>query len=205
MLQRHATEVAYYVFDVLQVDGTDTIALPYEQRRALLAQLIEPGSHWMVPAHRVGDGAALLAATAERGLEGVMAKRLGAPYLPGTRSPAWRKVKVRRRLEVVIGGFTRGEGNRAGTFGALLVGLPETDGSLRFAGGVGTGFDQARLESLTRRLRDLATADCPFATAPPRSHALHATWVRPELRAVVEIAELTNDGLVRHASFVDLA
>jgi bifunctional non-homologous end joining protein LigD len=204
LLQRHQSDAAFYAFDVLQIDGTDTIGLPYEQRRALLGSLLEAGTHWMVPAHRIGDGAALLEATAGRGLEGVMAKRLGSPYQPGRRTPNWRKVKNRVRTEVVIGGFTTGTGNRSNTFGALLVGLPATDGSLRFAGGVGTGFNQATLEELTTTLRGLATADCPFSTTPPRSYTVGATWVRPELRALVEIAELTNDGLVRHSSFLHL-
>ena len=204
MLQRHDTQVAYYAFDVLQVGGTDTLALAYEQRRALLTSLIEPGANWMVPAHRIGDGAALFAATAERGLEGVMAKRLGSPYQVGRRSPNWRKVKHRLQLEVVVGGFTKGTGARAGTFGALLVGLPAADGSLRFAGGVGTGFDQAMLEQLTAALTARATGECPFDPPPPRVYLAGASWVRPDLRALVEIAELTNAGHVRHASFIRL-
>jgi bifunctional non-homologous end joining protein LigD len=204
LMQRHETQVAFYLFDVLQIDGTDTVTLPYEARRALLEQLVEPGANWLVPAHQVGDGAALLAATAERGLEGVMAKRLGSPYQPGKRTPNWRKVKNRVRVEVVIGGFNAGTGNRSSTFGALLVGLPQPDGSLAFAGGVGTGFTQARLESLIAMLRPLMTATCPFVTVPPRSQTGDARWVSPELRALVEIAEFTNDGLVRHASFIDL-
>lgn len=204
MLQRHDTEVAFYAFDVLQIDGTDTVELPYEQRRALLSALVEAGTHWMVPAHRVGDGAALLEATAERGLEGVMAKRLGSPYLPGKRTPNWRKVKNRVRTEVTIGGFTAGTGNRSNTFGALLVGVPADDGSLRFAGGVGTGFPQKTLEQLTAALRGLVVDECPFTPRPPRAYTVAATWVRPELRALVEIAEFTNDGLVRHSSFLHL-
>ncbi|MBI4884862.1 MAG: hypothetical protein HY826_12495 [Actinobacteria bacterium] len=205
MMQRHETQVAYYVFDVLQVNGTDTIALPYEQRRALLAELIEAGPNWMVPTHRVGDGAAFLAASAERGLEGVMAKRLGSPYVPGKRSPNWRKVKNRTQVEVTIGGFTHGSGSRSTTFGALLVGIAETDGSLTFAGGVGTGFTQARLELLTRDLRARVVPNCPFSSTPPRSYSLEATWVLPDLRALIEVAEFTNEGYVRHASFIDLA
>ncbi len=205
MLQRHETQVAFYAFDVLQIDGTDCISLPYEQRRALLGALLEPGSHWMVPSHQVGDGAALLEATAAQGLEGVMAKRLGSPYVPGKRSPNWRKVKNRLRLEVVVGGFDVGTGSRATTFGSLLVGLPADDGSLRFCGAVGTGFTQARLEELTAALRALTQRDCPFATLPPRSYLKDkVTWVRPELRAVLEIAEITNDGFIRHPSFITL-
>jgi bifunctional non-homologous end joining protein LigD len=204
-LQRHETQAAYYMFDVLQIGGKDTIALPYEQRRALLGELVEAGSNWMVPAHRVGDGAALLAATVDRGLEGVMAKRLGSTYTPGTRTPHWRKVKNRRRLDVVIGGFTPGSGNRSGTFGALLVGLPQPDGSLRFAGGVGTGFSHAFLETLTKRLRSIAVDRCPFSTTPPRTYtSAGVTWVRPELGATLELTELTNEGYVRQASFIEL-
>ena len=77
LMQQHATQVAFYVFDVLSISGHDTIALPYEKRRELVGGLVEAGPNWMVPAHRIGDGAALVAATVERGLEGVMAKRLG--------------------------------------------------------------------------------------------------------------------------------
>ncbi|MDP2289924.1 MAG: non-homologous end-joining DNA ligase [Actinomycetota bacterium] len=203
-LQRHTTQAAFYAFDVLQVAGTDTVSLPYEQRRALLEQLLEPGANWLVPAYRVGDGQELLDATAAQGLEGVMAKRLGSPYQPGKRTPNWRKVKNRLRMEVVVGGFNPGTGTRANTFGALLVGVPQPDGRLKFAGGVGTGFTQARLESLHAALLARTTTTCPFDPYPPRAEVRNATWVRPELTAVVDIAELTNDGHVRHASFIDL-
>ncbi|MCY7298359.1 MAG: hypothetical protein LH616_04010, partial [Ilumatobacteraceae bacterium] len=107
-------------------------------------------------------------------------------------------------VEVTVGGFNQGSGSRSNTFGALLVGVPDDDGSLRFAGGVGTGCDQSLLESLSSTLRALATPDCPFNKTPPRSYMADATWVRPELRAMVEIAEFTNDGHVRHASFIRL-
>lgn len=203
LVQRHAGPAVLFVFDVLRVGDHDTIELPYEDRRRLLDQLVEPGDHWSVPGYRIGDGAALLAATEAQGLEGVMAKRLGSAYVPGRRSPNWRKIKNRQRVEVVIGGFTQGEGNRSGAFGALLVGRCEDD-RLVFAGGVGTGFDQRRLDSLGRRLRELAVPTCPFDPPPPAAYRRGATWVRPELRAIVEISEFTNDGLVRHSSFVDL-
>src|SRR6478735_9415632 len=197
-LQRHETQAVYHVFDVLSIDGNDTIALPYEQRRELLGDIVEPGANWLVPAHRVGDGAALLAATAERGLEGVMAKRLGSTYTPGKRTKEWRKIKNRIRAEVVIGGYTAGTGNREGTFGALL------DGRLAFAGGVGTGFNQATLEMLRSELRALRTDTCPFDPPPPRDYLRGATWVQPELRAEIELTEFTNIGLVRQSSFLRL-
>jgi bifunctional non-homologous end joining protein LigD len=202
-MQQHATQVAFYAFDVLSVDGRDVVGVPYEGRRELLAGLVEQGSNWMVPSHRIGDGAALVAATVERGLEGVMAKRLGSTYLPGKRTPNWRKVKNRRSVEVVIGGYSPGSGNRETTFGALLVGVEEADG-LRFAGGVGTGFNQRVLREMTKRLRSLRTPTCPFKTVPPREYSRDAIWVRPELRARIEITEFTNEGYVRHSSFIKL-
>jgi bifunctional non-homologous end joining protein LigD len=203
LVQQHTRPAALFVFDVLRVDRHDTIGLPYEDRRRLLEQLLEPGENWTVPAYQIGDGAALLAVTIEQDLEGVMAKRLGSTYVPGKRSPNWRKVKNRRRTEVVIGGFSAGGGNRTGTFGSLLVGRYDGD-TLVFAGGVGTGFNQKLLSTLTARLRSMATPECPFQPPPPAAYRKGATWVRPELRAAVEITEFTNEGLVRHASFIGL-
>ena len=204
LIQRHERQAAFYIFDVLSIEGQDTIELPYEDRRRLLADLVDPGDNWMVPAHRVGDGAELLEATVVQGLEGVMAKRLGTTYQPGKRTPNWRKVKNRTKVEVVIGGYTEGTGNRSSTFGALLVGRFDGD-ALVFAGGVGTGFKQRTLEDLGARLKALRTDRCPFEPPPPREYLRGATWVEPVLRAVVEIAEFTNDGFVRHSSFIRLA
>jgi bifunctional non-homologous end joining protein LigD len=203
LIQQHKRQAAYYIFDVLSIEGQDTIELPYEDRRRLLTDLVEPGDNWMVPAHRVGDGAELLAATLAGGLEGVMAKRLGTLYQPGRRTPNWRKVKNRIKVEVVIGGYTEGTGNRSSTFGALLVGRYDGD-VLVFAGGVGTGFKQRVLEDLSARLKALRTKECPFEPPPPREYLRGATWVEPVLRATVEIAEFTNEGFVRHSSFIEL-
>ncbi len=197
-------EAVLQFFDVLQVDGTDTIDLPYLDRRRLLDQLVEPGDNWTVPGHRIGDGQALLDATANQGLEGVIAKRVDSRYRPGTRSKDWRKLKNRTVVELTIGGYTAGTGNRSDTFGALLVGRQTPDG-LTFAGGVGTGFDRRTLRDLSDRLRPLRADECPFDPPPPSPVQRTATWVEPVLRATVEIAEFTNDGLVRHASFISLA
>jgi bifunctional non-homologous end joining protein LigD len=204
LIQRHESQAALYVFDVLSIDGTDVIGRPYEERRRLLGELVDPGSNWTVPAYRVGDGQALLDATLAQDLEGVMAKRLGTTYRPGTRSRDWRKVKNRRQAEVVIGGYTAGTGNRSSSFGALLVGR-WIDGTLAFAGGVGTGFTQTMLDRIGARLNDLRIDECPFDPLPPREHRRNATWVQPVLRANVEITEFTNEGYVRQASFLGLA
>lgn len=203
-LQRHDTQVVFQAFDVLSVDGHDVVGRPYEERRSLLREVLDDGTNWTVPGHRIGGGAELLEATVHQGLEGVMAKRLGSVYLPGKRSPNWRKVKNRRKVDVVIGGFTSGTGNRSSTFGSLLVGVPRADGTVAFAGGVGTGFSQRRLEAMLRLLRERVTATCPFEPTPPREYSRDAVWVRPDLTANIEITEFTNEGYVRHASFVGL-
>jgi bifunctional non-homologous end joining protein LigD len=196
-------EAVYFVFDVLAIDRHDTIGLPYEERRRLLRELLDDGPNWQVPAHRLGDGRALLEATVAQELEGVMAKRLGTTYRPGARSKDWRKVKNRQQADVVIGGYSPGTGNRSSTFGSLLVGRWDGD-RLAFAGGVGTGFTQRRLEELTARFDALRTVDCPFEPPPPTAYRRGAVWLRPELTAHVELTEFTNEGYVRQSSFVDL-
>lgn len=196
--------VVYVVFDLLALDGVDATALAYVDRRRLLCDLLpQDGGRWFVPAHRVGDGAALFEAAGARGLEGVMAKRLDSPYLPGKRSGAWVKVKVRRRQELVIGGWQPGEGGSAGRLGSLLVGHYD-DARLRFAGKVGTGFTDAELGRLGGLLDGLAAENAPFDPPPQRSVARLARWVRPELVAEVEFAEWTADGILRHPSYVGL-
>lgn len=196
-------EAVLHIFDVLSVDGTETIDLPYLDRRRLLDALVDSGDNWLIPTHRIGDGAALLEATATQQLEGVIAKRVDSVYRPGTRAKDWIKIKNRIVVELTIGGYTDGAGNRTGTFGALLLGRPE-NGDLVFAGGVGTGFTQNVLESITSRLRTITIDTCPFVTLPPSRHRNGAHWVEPRLTALVEIAEFTNEGFVRHASFLEL-
>lgn len=204
---RAQVPVRYVVFDLLHLDGHDTFDLPYVDRRRLLTDLVEPGPGWLVPAHQVGDGAALLDAARQRGLEGVMAKRLDSVYRPGKRSPAWRKVKVRRGQEVVVGGWSTGERGRSSSFGALLVGVRDPGdegGPLRFAGGVGTGFSDALLAELRARLGELATDECPFDPPPPPLVRRTAHWVRPELVAEVAFGDWTPDDRLRHPSFLGL-
>ena len=200
LMQQHRRPAVLQAFDVLHLDGHDTIELPYEERRRLLTGTVTAGDAWLVPAHRIGDGRILLDATDSQGLEGIMAKRLGSTYQPGRRSRNWVKIKHRRQVELVVGGFTTGSGSRESTFGALLVG--RWDGErLAFAGGVGTGFDQATLDLLAGYLRQIATDDCPFDPVPPAAYRRGATWVDPVIAITAEITEFTNEGFVRHATF----
>lgn len=199
--------VSYVVFDLLHLDGHDLMGQPLADRRRLLEGVVEPGRSWRCsPMH--DDGEALLTAADQQGLEGVVAKRLDSTYQPGTRTRLWRKVKVRRRQEMVVGGWLPGEGGRAGRLGALLVGYHEVadDGRpLRFAGRVGTGFTEAELGRLAALLGPLATDVCPFDPPPPRADLVRgARWVRPDLVAELAFAEWTDDGRLRHPSYLGL-
>ena len=117
--------VRYLIFDVLYLDGSPTIGLPYRQRRELLAELDLDGASWQCPPYFAGNGALVLRASQELGLEGVVAKRLESSYRPGRRSPDWRKIKNIRVQEVVVLGWQPGNGRRAGTIGSVLVGVPD--------------------------------------------------------------------------------
>lgn len=192
--------VTYLIFDVLHLDGRSTLQLPYRERRQLLESLALSGPSWRTPPAWFGGGADVLAASAEQGLEGVIAKRAGSTYQPGRRSDAWLKVKNLRTQEVVIGGWKPGSGRRGGTIGSLLVGIPDGD-ELRYAGKVGTGFTDAVLRDLGRRLARIEADTSPFAGAVPNADARAARWVTPELVGEVRFAEWTRDGRLRHPAW----
>jgi bifunctional non-homologous end joining protein LigD len=128
-----------------------------------------------------------------------MAKDRHSPYLPGKRSAAWQKIKIRPEQELVIGGWARGTGS-AVDLGALLVGVYE-DGLLRYAGKVGAGFTASRRAELLAALEPLAADEPPFTPPPPRLVARTAAWVRPELVIRADFAGWTGDGMVRQAGY----
>jgi len=191
--------VVYILFDLLHLDGRPTLGLPYSERRALLEGLELAGPAWQTPPVLEGDGTDLLEATRERGLEGLLAKRSDSKYQPGRRSPGWLKIKNSLDVEVVIGGWRRGEGRRRGTLGALLLGVPDDDG-LRYVGKVGTGFDDATLRDLDRRLARLKRKTSPFVDVP-RKDAKDALWCSPTLVGEVAFSGWTADGRLRHPSW----
>jgi bifunctional non-homologous end joining protein LigD len=199
--------VTYIAFDLVWLDGHAWTAEPYEARRAALRELLADGPRWQVPDHVVGAGAGLLAASRERGLEGIVAKRLGSAYEPGRRSPCWVKVKNKHRQELVVGGWVPGDGRRRDRIGALLVGVRE-DGALRYAGRVGTGFTEAELDRLRELLLPLEQDACPFAAGAVRARGAGiprtAVFARPELVAEVEFVEWTKDGILRAPSYKGL-
>jgi bifunctional non-homologous end joining protein LigD len=196
-----AVPVAYYVFDVLHLDGRSTLDLPYLRRREILATLAVQGVVVHVPEHYLDmAGSDVMAVARRRGLEGVVAKRLASPYRPGRRSPDWIKTPIIRTQEVVIIGFKRGEGRRAGTIGSLVLAVYDGGGRLTFAGGVGTGFTHAMLAQLQRLLAPWHRRTSPVADIP-REHARGVQWVEPVLVGEVAYRSWTPDGRLRHCSW----
>ncbi|HEX6737807.1 MAG TPA: DNA ligase D, partial [Vicinamibacteria bacterium] len=197
-------QLAYFAFDLLHLDGYDLRAAPLEARKELLKALLAaaPATDGVVrySDHVVGSGDGFFAQACRLGLEGIVSKRKDAPY-QGGRGRDWQKVKCVKAQEVVIGGYTPPQGSRVG-IGALLVGVHGDDGRLRFAGKVGTGFNDKTLADLKRRLGKLEQKQSPFADKPPRAAGVH--WVRPELVAEVAFGEWTADGKMRHPSFKGL-
>ena len=203
---RERIPVSFYAFDLLQLDGASLRADAYDERRAHLAGLdlsgLESATRVFVPPSFTDVGGdQLLEIARGHGLEGVVAKRRAGRYEAGRRSGGWIKTALFRTQEVLIGGWTTGEGRRARTFGSLLLGAHDADGLLRYLGHVGTGFRDTALDDLMSRLRPLARRTSPFDETVPREHARHARWVEPVLVGEVEYRLITRDGRLRHASW----
>jgi len=191
----------YMVFDVLEVDGTKHTRDPYDERRALLSEVLRPGRGDVVqvPPAFDGDLAHAVASSKELGLEGVMAKRRDSTYATGRRSRSWIKIKHHLTQEVVIAGWTPGNGRRANTIGALLLGIPDGDG-LQYVGKVGTGFSDRALDDLSAKLGKLERKTRTMEGVPS-ADARGAHWVRPDLVGEVEFAEWTGPGRLRQPSW----
>ncbi|HEY2180146.1 MAG TPA: DNA ligase D [Solirubrobacteraceae bacterium] len=197
-----ATPVTYMIFDLLWLDGHSLLGLPYAERRERLSTLALDGERWQTPDHLTGKASDVLAATAEQGLEGIVAKRLDARYEPGARNGSWIKIKNFDRQELVVGGWLPGEGRRSSRIGALLVGVYDADGAFRYAGRVGTGFSDAELDRLAGLLEPLRRDESPFQAGepPPRG----AVFCEPQLVVEVEFSEWTARGSLRHPSYKGL-
>jgi bifunctional non-homologous end joining protein LigD len=192
-------KVILYVFDLLHLDGRDLTGLPLRDRKAFLRGAVPSGAGVRFTTHRNGDGEEAYRYACAHGWEGVIAKRADSPYR-ATRSRDWRKLKCNREQELVIGGWTEPKGSRQ-ELGAILVGYYE-DGRLRYAGKVGTGFDEAMLRRLGAELRRRERDRPPFADAEGLPRA--ARWAEPELVGQVGFAEWTRDGRLRHPRFLGL-
>ena len=188
-----------YLFDCLYLDGRALTGDPVERRREWLEDAIKPGAAYRV-SESVDDGDGLFEAAKTLGLEGIVAKERGAGYLPGRRSSAWVKVKVRQTLECRIIGYTEGKGDRAQAFGALHIAIDDEDADLRYLGKVGGGFDDRTLTSVFADVQALEKAERPFEWKPPDD--AQTIWVTPSLFCEVQYASVTNNGTLREPVFL---
>ena len=192
---------ALILFDVLRLDGRWVLEHAWAERRELLERVVTPqGPFTITPVS--DDGTLLWGVVVEAGYEGVVAKRTDSTYLPGKRTPLWRKTKFRHVQEFVVGGWLPGSGRRDGTLGSLLLGVHEPDGALRFTGAAGSGFDARSLAEAKARLGPLRRSTCPFDPVPPRVVSSRATWCEPAHVAQIEFAEWTSGGQLRHPVFL---
>jgi DNA ligase D-like protein (predicted ligase) len=197
--RREGARLFYYVFDVLHADGFDTTRLELRHRKALLRRLLRYEGSLRFTSHRTRNGETYWREACGKGWEGVIAKRASSPYAHG-RSPDWLKFKCVNEQELVIGGFTDPQGSRR-FFGALLLGYYQ-DGELRYAGKVGTGFDDRLLADLYRRMKPLQRPTPPFTAEHLPRKGVH--WVEPKLVAQAGFSEWTRDGQLRHPRFLGL-
>ncbi|MFJ4228399.1 ATP-dependent DNA ligase [Paenarthrobacter nicotinovorans] len=196
---RASVPVQLMLFDLLYDAGTDVSGLPLLERRKRLdafAERLPSGCPLHVSAVLDHDVEDLMTSAADLGLEGVMAKKADSRYTVGRRSGSWIKLKLEQSQEVVVGGWRPGAGARSGTFGALLLGIPDGD-TLHYVGRVGTGFKDWQLREIMDRLEPLAVDASPFNDIP-REDAAGARWVRPELVAEVTFGNWTGPGRLRH-------
>ncbi|HEX4928447.1 MAG TPA: DNA ligase D [Burkholderiales bacterium] len=192
-------EIVYFVFDAPYLKGEDLRALPLAQRKKRLHAALKGSRSVRFSDHLEGEASEVLEKACQMQLEGLIGKRTDAPYVAG-RSQAWIKLKCRQRQDFVIAGFTPPAGARSG-FGALLLATYDERMKLRYAGKVGTGFNEQRLAALADKLSRLKRSDSPLAD-PPRERGVR--WVKPRLVCEVTFAERTDEGILRQASFVGL-
>lgn len=202
-------ELVYYVFDLLWYDGKNLMELPLIQRQAVLTEIL-PNSDDLIRLSKVFDanGTEFYHAAERMGLEGIIAKKANSAYSANNRSKEWLKIKIHKRQEVVIAGFTKNEDTRK-QFSSLLLGVYE-DGNLQYAGKVGTGFSDTKQKEMMALFKPLIVEKSPFAVLPdvnkpsrfrPNTPKAKATWLKAELVCEVAYAEITSDGVFRHPSF----
>jgi bifunctional non-homologous end joining protein LigD len=196
-----SSPASFFAFDVPYLEGRSLLSATYDERRAALESLKLQGETFATPPSATNvEGAQIARIAKERGLEGVVAKRRSSHYLPGIRNGDWIKIKNFRTQEVVIGGWTDGQGERAGSLGALLLGV-HTDAGFTYVGKVGTGFSTTSRKELLDSLLPLARKTTPFSERLSPAETALAHFVRPQVVGEVQFAEWTSDGHLRHPSW----
>ena len=201
------TRYVFVAFDVLEIDGEPVTGLELTERRERLEGLLDKRVKAVQFSEAFDDGAALFEVAKQQDFEGIMAKKPHSTYQPGRRTRDWVKVKATNSQEFVIGGYTRGEGRRAGTFGSLLLGVfDEGKTELRYVGNVGTGFNDQEIKRLLVLMRSLETKEPPYdpVPKPPRVRRGDIVWVEPKLVAEVEFVEWTHDHRLRAPAYKGL-
>lgn len=199
----------FYVFDILWYEGKNLMDLSLRERLAIL-QSVLPADNDCVRQNKVfeANGTGFFDAAGRMGLEGIIAKKADSTYTSDLRSRDWLKIKVSRRQEAVIAGFTKNEGTNK-PFSALVLGVYR-DGALQYVGKVGTGFNDKGSKELMEQFKPLIVDESPFDIVPdvdkpsrfrPKRMGAKPTWLKPELVCEVAFAEMTSDGVFRQASF----
>lgn len=188
----------YIVFDILESHGIILTSEPLEARRALLESLV-PGGCYVAISPAFTDGEELLAFAKDKGLEGIVAKKLTSRYVEDDRSGKWVKVKVRPQQEFVVIGYTAGEGRNAPTFGALILGYYDESGDMRYAGKVGTGWDDADLRMIKEKMAPFEVEECMW-NIPKKLK--DPTWLFPSVVVEIAFQKWTDDLVLWHPSFV---
>ncbi len=194
-------KLAYYVFDLLHLDGHDLTALPLLQRKYFLSRTLPRSENIFSTEFVFFEGDALFKAARNNGLEGIVGKQVDSVYETGKRSFAWRKVQAHKRQEVLICGFTEPGGGRK-HFGSLVVGVHDNKGNLVFAGHVGGGFDEDSLKTVHKKMLSHVRKTRPFSIDPKTNGPV--TWVEPKFVAEVRFREWTADGSMRQPIFLGL-
>ncbi|MGC2696509.1 MAG: non-homologous end-joining DNA ligase [Candidatus Angelobacter sp.] len=189
--RNRAVPIVYYAFDLLYLDGYNLMAAALEQRKELLRQTIPDDKGFVrFSDHYPEHGTALYAVARDKGLEGIVAKLRTGPYVQ-KRSREWLKIKITRRQECVIAGYTDPKGSRP-NFGSLVLGLYDPEGRLVHVGNAGSGFTGATHAALWKKLNALKTEKNPFGEKIESTRKPH--WVKPELVAEIKFSEWTHEG-----------
>lgn len=198
--QQHQGHLIYYVFDLLWLEGYNIMNEPLQLRREILKQIIPDEGIIRFSDHINEAGINFFELAKKNGMEGIIAKRKDAAYLPDTRTKSWLKIKSEERHEAVICGYTRNK-NSDRLFSSLILGRYDGE-NLVYLGQAGTGFTGAMQKELKKVMKPFETATCPFDTEPDLSSTV--TWLKPVLIGEVKYIELTPEGVMRHASFQGL-
>ncbi|WP_221393258.1 non-homologous end-joining DNA ligase [Dyadobacter sp. NIV53] len=204
-------ELLFYVFDILWMEGKILTGIPLSERKALLKSILPKNSIIRSGYSVKSDGISFFEAAKKLGLEGIMAKRSDSNYLPGVRTKDWLKIKIQKRQEVIIVGYTRNEGTSK-LFSSLLLGVYNNN-ILEYAGKVGTGFKDKQQKELLKIFETLIISSSPFTakSAYNRFERFRGSlsgsgivWIKPVIVCEVHFSEVTTDGVFRHPSFVGL-